>query len=431
MVARRKGGEFTGEIAQDLSHQGVLQFKKPHVHQQKILDFPGNTVTMAGRRFGKSDMAIIKIYTGALQEVGLYWWTCLSWKSAAGKRAWRLLKFWAIHVWRAVLRTRDVDEKKFIRETRFEIDLPNGSQIWMRSAENPDSFVGEGVRGVIMDEFTFMEEEIWEAKIRQTLYDYQGWVMMIGVPNGEGWHSKIWRQAAERPGWAQFHFTSYDNPTIPHLREILDEEKLTMPSIQWEQEVMANIVDGAHTVFKGVRNCIDPDIILPGLPEKDHYYVFGVDFARVVDYTVVAVWDLEQRALVHYDRFNILSYPRQVKRIVRMSEVWNPITIVCDAVGLGAPIIQLLREEGLPVREFVTTQNSKADLITQLALDIQYKNIVLPDDKIMLDEFLMFRVELTPEGREKYGAPEGYHDDVVMAVAYGYSQVSTQGLQIF
>ena len=418
-------------VTQDLSHTGVVSFPEPHVNQVDILNFDGNTVVMAGRRFGKTEVALLKIFRSALDEPGLYWWIGLSWRSAAVKRAWRLMMMYANRIWRAALLSRHVDEKRFISKAQKIVTLPNGSQIWMRTAENPESMVGEGLRGAVMDEFPFMKEEVWERRLRQTLYDHQGWVMMIGVPNGEGWHAKRWRLAAEEPGWKQFHFTSYDNPTIPGLKETLDKERETMSELQWRQEIMAEIVDGAHTVFRGLKNCIDKTLILPGDRKDGHYYIFGVDFAKVADFSVVAVWDMEEHALVHYDRFNIIDYPAQVRRIARMYEIWQPIGVVCDNIGVGAPLISQLREVGLPVIEFHTSSQAKNDAVDKLALDIEYKRVRLPDDKILIDEFQSFSMERTESGIIKYSAPDGYHDDIVMASVMGYVHIASHVMQVF
>src|SRR5262245_36313526 len=80
-----------------------------------------------------------------LKMPGIYWWVGVSWKSASMKRAWRLLK----------VRLRGFS---VIREADKEIHLPNGTQIWLRTADNLSSLAGEGLRGAVLDEFTLMDE---------------------------------------------------------------------------------------------------------------------------------------------------------------------------------------------------------------------------------------------------------------------------------
>ena len=417
----------------DDSHLGVVRFNEPHINQIPILNSHAKIkVIFAGRRFGKGEVGLLEILPyGALREVGLYLWVGLTWRALSMQRAWRLLKMYATRIWKAAQRTMKVNTQQFISEVEKSIRLPNGSEIWLRTAENPDAIQGDGIRGVVLDEFAYMKEIVWEEKVRPSLYDFNGWCLMIGTPNGEGWHSKMWRNAAEIDGWAQFHYTTYDNPTIPNIKEQLETDRKTMPEHQWRQEIMAEVVEGAGTVFHNLRDCIDPTLELPGTPEIGKYYVFGVDFAKVKDYTVVAVWDVEAKALVHYDRFNLMDYPSQVQRIAALYRDWMPALLVCDAVGVGQALVSHLRDIGLPVQEFHSNQHTKPEMIERLAIDVEYRRIRFPDSRPLIDEFQAYGKEVLPSGITRYSAPEGYHDDIVIAACLGYTVMNAGTFQLF
>ena len=411
--------------------QGDIIIDEPHENQQIVHDSPARyKVILAGRRWGKTECGIHTIETQALMIPGMYWWVGLSWRAAAMKRAWRFLTDFAVLCWAAKYGTKSVNRREFINNVDKIIKLPNGSQIWQRSAENPDALVGDALHGVVMDEFPYMAEIVWEEKIRPACLDYRAWCIMIGTPNGEGWHSKIWRTAKDRPNWEQFHFTSYENPTIPHAAEELDEDRKTMPDAKFRQEYLAEIVDSAGTVFHRLKECIDPTIILPGQPQPGRYYVAGIDFARVEDFSVMAIWDVEAKALVHYSRFQLMDYPSQVQRFVQEYHIWDPQVMVCDAVGIGQAMVGHLRNENLPVQEFHSNQHTKPQMIENLRLDVEYGNVRLPDDDDLLQEFQAFSIEILPSGLSRYSAPEGYHDDIVIACCLGYTCINRGVLQI-
>jgi hypothetical protein len=56
---------------------------------------------------------------------------------------------------------------------------------------------------------------------------------------------------------------------------------------------------------------------------------------------------------------------------------------------------------------------------------LEHESIGLPDDPILISELMAYESERLPSGIMRYGAPEGQHDDTVIAVAlawYGASQ---------
>ena len=75
---------------------------------------------------------------------------------------------------------------KRVNESELTITLVNSSQIFLRSADNPDSIRGIGVDFVVIDEAADIPdlENTWNAVIRPTLSDREGGALIIGSPNG-------------------------------------------------------------------------------------------------------------------------------------------------------------------------------------------------------------------------------------------------------
>lgn len=93
---------------------------------------------------------------------------------------------------------------------------------------------------------------------------------------------------------------------------------------------------------------------------------------------------------------------------------------------MGSPLVEKLqREDRLPVRGFVTTNATKADIIEGLALSFERGEIQILNDNQLVGELMAYDQERLPSGLIRYGAPSGSHDDCVMALAlawYGASQ---------
>ena len=399
---------------------------RPHSGQVNVLNREHHGVVYAGRRWGKTQVGVLNLLREATEVVGLYWWVGLSWRSASMERAWRLIKFYVLKIWRQL----NKNGAKYIRESSNFARLPNGSEIWMRTAENPTSLAGEGVKGVIIDEFTLMDESVWTEYLDATLIDSDGWALFMGVPKGEGWHSEIWHDAQKLDRWEQFHFTSYDNPTIPDLEQKLNERRERVPDRIWRQEYMAEIVSDAGRVFRNLDACImEPDRRPEYNPQLE--YAFGVDFARDNDYTVIAVWECGRGRLVHIERFNKISYPEQIGLVVKLQEYWKPIVIVAEATGVGQAVIDHMVERNLPVVPFHTTNATKRKIIDALQIDIEYAKVKLVNDPALIKEFKAYSIQQTDKGMITYAAPYGAHDDIVMAAAIGYTEAQAVALQIW
>jgi hypothetical protein len=393
-----------------------ISLPRPHAAQREILSWDGNAVIFAGRRFGKTQVFIYRLLMAATNKVGLYWWIGLTWRSASMKRAWRLLKYYVRKIWQALGKKPDT----YIREADKELYLPNGSAIWMRSAERPDSLAGEGVDGAIVDEFSLMDEIIWTEYLEAALLDREGWAWLGGVPKGENWATRLWRMAHERAGWRFFHFTTYDNPKLS--RERIDDIKANTPEVLFEQEYLAQITPDAGAVFRGVRHVLTAPT--DAKPIWKRHYIGGLDWARHHDYTVLVILDAVTREMVAMDRFNKVDWALQRGRIRELYDTWLPDVIYAESNSIGEPNIEALQMEGLPVHPYATTSQSKPWLIGGLALAIERKEIALLPDDVLVNELQSYTMERLPSGGYRYGAPSGMHDDCVIALALAWQGVS-------
>jgi len=378
-----------------------------------MITHPGSGAAFCGRRWGKTLAGVERLLMFAFRDPGLYWWVGLSWRSASMKRAWRLLKLFARKIYAA---DPSLDIAGKIREQDKEIHLPNGAQIWLRTAENPESLAGEGIKGAVVDEFTLMPEVVWTEYLEATLLDHDGWVLFIGVPKGNNWAAHIWRNAASRAGWNQYRFTTYDNPFMDAAK--IDEIRRETSAQLFEQEYLAAVLDDAGVVFRNIRACVDKS--LPQAQRNGALYYGGLDWAQLNDFTVVAVMDNAGR-LVAMDRFNQVGWAVQYDRVATMTRRWKLTGGYAELNSIGGPNLEQLQAKGLRAwRGFTTTNDTKSAIIQALALAFEQETIRIPNDPVLIAELEAFEAERLPSGRWRYGAPDGMHDDTVIALALAW-----------
>jgi hypothetical protein len=119
-------------------------------------------------------------------------------------------------------------------ESELRIDYPNGGQVRIYGADNPDSLRGIYLDGVVLDEYGLMDPTIWEEVIRATLTDRQGWAFFIGTPNGKNQFYDIAQTAQREPGW--FHASYRASQTGILSPDELMSARSTMSEDQYAQE---------------------------------------------------------------------------------------------------------------------------------------------------------------------------------------------------
>lgn len=299
--------------------------------------------------------------------------------------------------------------------------LKMNESIWIqcKSSSEPMSLLGERVDLEIVDEAPLVPSKIYHQNIKPSISAIGGKVYFIGTPRGKNWFKDKFYALKEKN--AAFNFTSAEGK---HYTETaLEELKKTTPELLYRQEYLAEFVDDAGTVFRFLERIIVPSsqILSDGL--KDRHYIMGIDLAEMEDYTVVTVIDTTTNNVVHIDRFKGRDYPLQKEQIYAKARRYNNARIIIDATGVGRPVYEDLLQAGLFIEDFSFTGKTKEELIGKLIVFCEEKYIRIPDIPELLDEMKSYqyitRNERTGETLKniKYGAPQGFHDDMVSSLA--------------
>lgn len=296
-------------------------------------------------------------------------------------------------------------------ETDMQIELINGSVIQLIGADNIDRVVGTNPVGVVFSEYSLMKPNVWEF-IRPILAENGGWALFIFTPRGMNHAWKLLQVALANPvEWFVSVLGVEDTKAIP--KEVLEQERKEMPQVLYDQEYNVKFIEGASAVFKGVDAIVDDSFEI----NKNHTYRLGVDLAKANDFTVIAPFDLMTFKVGKLERFNQIDYNLQKSKIEAQYFKHFKPQIYLDSTGVGEPIYDDLRARQLNVEPFHFTEQSRRDLLTNLALLIEQQKIRIPYDETLIQELKSFQYVVTERGKVRMEAPEGTHDDCVMALA--------------
>ena len=88
-----------------------------------------------------------------------------------------------------------------------------------------------------------------------------------------------------------------------------------------------------------------------------------------------------------------------------------------DSTGVGDPILEQALKAGIKAEGFQFTNTTKQQLIEYLAVQLEQRKITFPYIPELIHELELFQYEMTRAGNIRYSAPQGYHDDCVIALA--------------
>ena len=366
-----------------------IELPKPHINQQKILECDKRfIVVMCGRRFGKSELSQIIGIKEAITGGQVAYIT----------PTYKLAKAFFERLTAALPFKNNISNLK--------IYCPNNGSIEFYTGERLDNLRGRKFHLVIIDEAAFIPdlESGWQNSIRPTLTDYEGKAVFLSTPRGKNFFYSMFMKQGEND-WQSFKFSTYDNPYI-NTREI-DEARLQLPEVVFEQEYLANPSENSANPFGNayIKNCIRP-------VSGQQIVSYGIDLAKSVDFTVIIGLD-NGGNVAYFDRFQ-MDWHNTKETIRRL-----PIApILADSTGVGDPILEDLKREGINIEGLKFTSQSKQQLMEGLAQAIQQGKISYPEG-VIVDELDIFEYQFTANG-VRYSAPSGFHDDCVMALALAW-----------
>ena len=392
---------------------------RPHEKQQEIeASRAKRKVIVAGRRAGKTTLAAMTACEKAREGRRVL---------LASPTQDQADQFWEkCRSWLAPLIDAGIVQKN---ETRRTLIFPNGGRIRAKTAHDADTLRGDYADFLVLDEFAIMDPSAWDLVGAPMLLDNDGDAWFISTPKRKNhFHAMYARALGDDTGrWRAWHFTSHDNPHLS--RAALDEITADLTEDSYKQEIMAEFLDNEGAVFRNIAACMHAPKYATPAEHKGHRLVMGADWGKQQDYTALSVVCAECRREVAHDRFNKIDYEYQRGRLVNLAETWGVTVIVPEANSIGAPIIEQLQREPrlsrVRIAPFETTASSKPPMIESLALAMERVECQWIDDPIWTAELEAYEMKVSPTtNRPTYSAPEGVHDDTVIARGLAWSGIA-------
>lgn len=381
--------------------QATCKLPSLHPAQREVLAQSRRfNVLNCGRRWGKSMYGIHQLLIPALEGYPVAWFA----------PNYRLLA----EIWRDVRsRTKGITTRISTQERRIE--LATGGVIEMWSLDGDIVVRGRKYKRVIIDEAAHISnlKDTWEKVIRPTLVDFAGDGYFLSTPNGLNDFHTFYQfgQDPTMPDWWSGTYSTHSNPYMPP--EEIEKLLLEVTERVAQQEVFAAFLADGTAVFRRVK---DAATAIAEGPIAGRQYAIGCDWGRS-DFTVFIVMDIRDKRMVHMERSNKLEYATQRDRLIALCERYQPSAIVAEENSIGVPIIEQLRRDRLYITAFQTTNASKMRIIDALALAFERGAIRIFNDPVLIGELLAFDSTKLPSGAIRYSAPDGMHDDTVMALA--------------
>lgn len=344
------------------------------------------------RRSGKTTFAVIELIlsAGACKREAPRFGYIAPFYGQAKVVAWELLKKYCRKI-----------PGVMVRESELLCILPNGAQIRLYGADNPDALRGLYFDGVVMDEMADMKPSVWSEIIRPSLADRGGWALFIGTPRGVDHFSEIYQRALTSSDWFA------DLQTCKMTGAISDEElrsaRENMSESHFRQEFECDFsADGEDGVisYESILRCYENPP--PFLPSHTTGYC---DFAAGGDENVLAIRvgnRISREDLVCWrDRDTMSAVGRFITEFQQRG--LTPDQIHCDCDGLGKPMYDALCQAGWsinpihggsPAMDSATYANRVSEMWFSTAVEIEKRRIILPDDEIL-------KIQLTSRRRER------------------------------
>jgi hypothetical protein len=270
-------------------------------------------------------------------------------------------------------------------------------------------------------------------------------VVLESTPNGaQGYFYERCMEAVRGEGVWRLHFYPWwwdDSYRILLIHgeqiELADDEErlveehhLDLEQIKWRRNKIAELrglfrqeyPEDPITCFLTSGNSYFGDMTdvftAPMNPVYDptHEYVAGLDFGQTNDFTAMPVLDITAKCQVDLLHVRKLEWKEQRRRVAEMYRKWHCSRMGAERNSIGSVNIEALQDDKLTVIPFDTTNESKAEIMSDLYEGIHTDGWKLQDHPVQRHEMQTFVSTQTPSGLWRLAAEGDGHDDTVMGL---------------
>lgn len=197
-------------------------------------------VVVAGRRWGKTQLAKSAIVKEARIAKRLIWYVAPTYRMAKDI------------LWEELVSSIPRKWVRKINEAVLTIRLVNGTTIMLKGADKPDTLRGVGLHYLVIDEFQDVKEDLWFKVLRPTLTSTRGNALIIGTPKSFNLLHRLFEMGQneenQRKGaWHSWQFPTITSPFIPESE--IEQAKADMDIKSFRQEFEASFETMSGRVY--------------------------------------------------------------------------------------------------------------------------------------------------------------------------------------
>ena len=297
-----------------------------------------------------------------------------------------------------------------------------GSKLQIFSAESGASLRGQSFHYLICDEFPFFKMEqtdgthLWNDILSPTVKVKGKKCIFVGTPLGkDNIFYTMYKRGLdpEFDDYTSILKTIYDDGLIK--KDEIERTRRDIPEMSFRQEYLCEFLDlNGLAFFQGYEKQFAK------YPYKYDKTWIGVDLSGDGSDETIITKINEQDQVEQIVVKGSLDYKYQYLASVINDSV-NLQMAYIEVNGLGAPmyneIKKLVKDKAL-LKEWVTSNSSKEQIITNLALRIAQNHIFFNElDNGLRDQFGTFICRYTKSRKMQFEALSGHHDDRIMSLA--------------
>ena len=300
------------------------------------------------------------------------------------------------------------------------IETIYNSRLQFYSMEAYTAIRGTTVSGIlILDECSYYPdilpngEEPWGNVIMPIIKARHPKVVFISTPRGK--RGILWEQYLRAKngdkGYAELSRTIYDDDLA--TKEEIEEIRKSISELAFKQEFLVEFLDSSLTFFQGFEDCFSEYTF----DDRQRVWI-GVDLSSTgEDATVVTLINESMQLKQHVVEGSLDLKYQKIANII--NSVSNLVSAYLENNGVGSPMIneikKLVRNKS-KIYEWTTTNSSKEEIVSQMAVKIANKEIYFnKDDNGLFSELGRFVVKYTKTGKMQFEGASGSHDDRVLS----------------
>lgn len=310
--------------------------------------------------------------------------------------------------------------------TTLEIELTNGSSILFKSAEQADGLRGNTVSGILcIDEVAYIKDEI-VYQVLPFCDANKSPILIVSTPLFKSgvFYDFYMNGLNGKDGFHSYDICDYDTSALLSKGR-LEMYRQSVSSQIFRSDYLGEFITESSEIFGDLKK------LVKGVVHDSRHRTMGIDWSaggldsgKDPDETALAIMN-EFRELEYIEGFSDKDTNQTIDYIISKIVEYNVEKCVVETNSMGKVYIDILKKKialrGIrcQIIEFTTTNDSKREIIEDLAVHCNNSTISLIDDKKLFLQMMNFVVKKTPSGKITYeSGSSNIHDDLVLALSF-------------